>query len=127
MKLLSLVVSLLWHREGYWIRDVLHGFKGFTLAAFRQMSPSDEGLSIDLELTVRSYRLRLKRAEFPTQERPRTYSATRFKILPTGMHLLRYLWRELRAGAPGAAGGHRHSIPFGIGDHASRQYCYTLL
>lgn len=90
------VAALLWRREGYVIRDILHGFKGFTVEGFKQMAPSDFGLSIDLELTVRSYRLRLRRAEFPTSERPRPFGATHFKAWPTGVKLAKYMWRELR-------------------------------
>jgi glycosyltransferase involved in cell wall biosynthesis len=93
---LSWAVAAMWWREGYRVRDVLHGFKGFTVDGFRRMAPSDLGLSIDVELVVRSYRLRLQRCEFPTQEAPLSYSASRFKILPTGVQLLRYLWRESR-------------------------------
>jgi glycosyltransferase involved in cell wall biosynthesis len=93
---MSLVVAAIWYREGWRIRDVLHGFKGFTVKGFRQLNPSGQGVSIDLEMVVRSYRLRLKRCEFPTQENSRGYSESHFKIWPTGKQLLRYLWRELR-------------------------------
>lgn len=92
---LSWVVALAWHREGWRIRDVLHGFKGFTVKGFRQLNPSGQGVTIDLELAVRSYRLRMKRCEFPTQEDSRVYSESHFKIWPTGKQLLKYLWREL--------------------------------
>jgi glycosyltransferase involved in cell wall biosynthesis len=93
---LALFAALVWRREGYVVRDVLHGIKGFTVAAFRKIAPSDQGLSIDIEMVVRSYRLRLKRAEIPTTESPRLYGETQFKILPTGGKLLSYLWREFR-------------------------------
>lgn len=93
---LALLVAAIWRREGYWIRDVLHGFKGFTREGFATMNPSDQGLSIDLELAVRSYRLHLQRAEFPTREVARGYGQTRFKTIPTGIKLLGFLWAELR-------------------------------
>jgi glycosyltransferase involved in cell wall biosynthesis len=95
---LGFLAAAIWRREGYWIRDVLHGFKGFTREGFAKMNPSDQGLSIDLELAVRSYRLRLKRAEFPTREVPRGHGQTRFKAMPTGIKLLGFLWTELRRG-----------------------------
>jgi glycosyltransferase involved in cell wall biosynthesis len=90
------LASLVWRREGYFVRDVLHGIKGFTIAGFRKMDPCDHGLSIDIEMVIRSYRLRLKRAEFPTSEIPRPHGETQFKILPTGIKLLKYLWWECR-------------------------------
>jgi hypothetical protein len=60
------------------------------------MKVLDHGLSIDIEMVVRSYKLRLKRAEFPTSELSRGYGETHFKIWPTGKRLLAYLWFELR-------------------------------
>lgn len=93
---LGLLVSLLWRREGWRVRDVLHGVRAFTVSGFRAMDPSRTGVSTDLETVVRSYRLRLRRAEFPTTEIARPFGETRFKILPTGIKLLQYLGRELK-------------------------------
>jgi hypothetical protein len=91
---LALFASLLWRREGHLVKDVLHGYKGFTLRGFRAMAPLDYGLSIDIEMVIRSYRLKLKRAEFPVSEVARPFGDTRFKILPTAKKLLEYLWLE---------------------------------
>lgn len=91
---LALLVACLWRREGYFIRDVLHGYKGFSISGFNKIKLFDHGLSIDVEMVVRSYRLRLKRAEFPVSEIARPFGKTRFKILPTGLKLLKYLWCE---------------------------------
>jgi glycosyltransferase involved in cell wall biosynthesis len=101
---MSLAVAGVWHREGWRIRDVLHGFKGFTVSGFRRLNPTGQGVTIDLELAVRSYKLRMKRCEFPTQEESRGYSESHFKIWPTGKQLLKYLWRELRRPAERTAG-----------------------
>ena len=92
---LAVLAALLWRREGWMVRDVLHGVKGFTMTGIRRMNPSNHGLSIDIEMVVRSYRLRLPRAEFPTHETERVHGATRFRMLPTGLKLMRYLFREL--------------------------------
>ena len=51
---LSLLARLIWHREGNPARDVLHGFKGWTRETFGRMKVLDYGLSIDLEMVVRS-------------------------------------------------------------------------
>jgi glycosyltransferase involved in cell wall biosynthesis len=93
---LGLAASVLWRREGYWIRDVLHGVKGWTRSAFARMKVLDHGLSIDIEMVVRAYKLRIKRAEFPTTETARSYGTTHFKMWPTGKRLLGYLWFELK-------------------------------
>ena len=60
------------------------------------MKALDHGLSIDIEMVVRSYKLRLKRTEIATTETLRGYGETRFKIWPTGKRLLTYLWFELK-------------------------------
>ena len=105
---LSLVAALTWKREGYRVRDVLHGFKGWTRSSFARMHVLEHGLSIDIEMVVRSYKLRMRRAEFPTSEIARGYGETHFRIWPTGKKLLAYLWFELRRKevAPVAQGGH---------------------
>jgi glycosyltransferase involved in cell wall biosynthesis len=93
---LGALAALVWRREGVWVRDVLHGFKGWRKRAFEKMKVLDYGLSIDIEMVVRSYKLRLPRVEFPTMELSRGYGGTHFKIWPTGKRLLKYLWFELR-------------------------------
>lgn len=92
---LSLGAALVWRKEGNRIRDVLHGYKGFTLSAFNRISPLDHGLSIDIEMVIRSYKLKIRRTEFPVREFSRSYGESRFKILPTALKLARYLWSEL--------------------------------
>lgn len=93
---LATLAALLWRREGYFVRDVLHGFKGWTRDAFQKMKVLDYGLSIDIEMVVRAYKLHLPRCEFPAREEARGYGETHFKIWPTGKRLLAYLWFELR-------------------------------
>ena len=91
---LAALAAVVWRREGYWVRDVLHGFKGWSRDAFTRMKVLDHGLSIDIEMVVRAYKLRIKRTEFPSTEISRHYGDTRFKIWPTGKKLLAYLWFE---------------------------------
>lgn len=93
--MLGVIVALIWKREGWRVRDVLHGVRAMTVDGFRAMNPARTGLSIDLETVVRSYRFRLQRAEFPTKEVSRSLGQTHFRILPTGLKLLRYLTWEL--------------------------------
>jgi len=93
---LAMLASLMWRREGNRVLDVLHGFKGWTRDAFERMKVLDTGLSIDIEMVVRAYKLRIPRIEFPTQETARQFGTTHFKIWPTGKRLLAYLWFEAR-------------------------------
>lgn len=93
--LLGMVAGLIWRREGVFIWDVLHGFRGITRTSFRAMEPLEHGLSIDLEMVVRFYRKKLKRIEFPVQESSRVSGVTHFKPFPTAIRLFRYMWFEL--------------------------------
>ncbi len=47
--------ALIWKREGHYVRDVLHGVKGFTKQVFKEMRIVDHGFSIDIEMVIRSY------------------------------------------------------------------------
>jgi glycosyltransferase involved in cell wall biosynthesis len=94
VKGLALFASLLFRREGNKIQDVLQGFRGASVEAFKKMDPAGYGLSIDIEMVIRSYKKRIKRVEFPTKESPRIAGKTHFKALPTGWKLLKYLMRE---------------------------------
>ena len=92
---LALVAALIWRREGVWVRDILHGVKGFTLEGFRRMKISDKGLTIDLEMTIRSYRHKISRIEVPVKEKHRIAGTTHFKIIPTAIRLGKFMLSEL--------------------------------
>jgi glycosyltransferase involved in cell wall biosynthesis len=94
--ILAYVSSVIWRKSKnqLLIKDVLHGFKGWKKKAFSKMKIINQGLSIDIEMVIRSYKLQLKCVEFPTTERKRSYGDTHFKILPTGFKLIKYLWFE---------------------------------
>ncbi len=92
---LSFLVSLLWRREGPVVWDVLHGFRGMTVEAFNRIGLRDTGVSLDLEMVARAYKLGLTIEQFPTSEAGRLEGATHFPALKTGSRLLGYLWREL--------------------------------
>lgn len=92
---LSLGASLLWRRNGPRIGDVLHGVKAFSTAAYRRMRINEVGVTVDLEMVVRSYRLRMRSIEFPVEETSRIAGETKFKIWPTAKKLGRFLISEL--------------------------------
>lgn len=92
---LSFFVALLWRRKGPIIWDVLHGFRGMTVEAFNRIGLRDTGVSLDLEMVARAYKLNLAIEQFPTSEAGRLEGATHFPALKTGSRLLGYLWREL--------------------------------
>lgn len=92
---LSFLTALMWRRSGPVVWDVLHGFRGMTVEAFKCIDPRDAGVSLDLEMVARAYKLNLAIEQFPTSEAGRLEGATHFPALKTGSRLLGYLWREL--------------------------------
>lgn len=92
---LSLFAALVWKRRGARVRDVLHGVKGFTVDAYRRMQIAPTGVTIDLEMVVRAYRLGLSVVEFPVNEAPYEHGQTRFPLFRTGRRLGEFLLREL--------------------------------
>jgi len=95
VRALGLAAALWWKRDDGMIADVLHGCRGMRREAFFSIEPLRAGVTIDLEMVVRAYRLRLRRIEFPVVESPRIVGETRFKAWPTGRAMLRYLAFEL--------------------------------
>ena len=96
VKIIALFSYLIWgsyNKKVLW--DVLHGFRGMKKEDFLAISPLPNGLSMDLEMVVRSYRKKLSYVEFPTKEMPREHGDTHFKAFATGKLLLGYLWVEL--------------------------------
>lgn len=91
----AIVSSVMWRRNGNMIWDATHGFRGITKKAFRKMKISERGATIDGEAVINSYKLRLPRVEFPTQESPRLYGKSHFTTFPDGLTYLRLLFGEI--------------------------------
>ena len=95
---LGLLAKILFKREGNTVWDTLHGFRGMTVDAFKRCDISDMNPSVDIEMVCRSYKLKLKRIEFPTTELPRIAGESHFKAFATGKKLLKYMWFEIKRG-----------------------------
>lgn len=95
---LGLVAKILFKKEGNTVWDTLHGFRGMTVEAFKKCDISDMSPSVDIEMVCRSYKLKLKRIEFPTTEMPRIAGSSHFKAWATGKKLLKYLVFEIKRG-----------------------------
>lgn len=92
---LGMAAALLFRREGNYIKDVLHGFRGMKKSSFQQLDISDMSPSVDIEMVSRAYKKKMKRIEFPTKESKRIAGSTHFKAFPTGKKLLKYLFWEI--------------------------------
>lgn len=76
---LSFAAKVLFYRSGNVVWDSLHGFRGMTTNGFKQLTISDFNPSVDIEMVCRSYKLDIKRIEFPTKEKARISGETHFK------------------------------------------------
>lgn len=95
VQILGILVAILWKKEGAFISDILHGFRGISRRAFYEINPLPKGSTIDLEIMIGSYKHKLKRIEFPSKEVKRQYGETHFKSWSTGYKLIKHLCKEL--------------------------------
>jgi glycosyltransferase involved in cell wall biosynthesis len=92
----SLIIALIWRREGNVIWDVIHGMRGMKVDSFFAIKPIPSGISMDLEIVIGSYKRGYKRIEFPVQEKPNLEGRqSHFKTWPTFSKLGKYLIYEL--------------------------------
>lgn len=93
---LGLLSAIMFRREGNYVWDILHGFRGMTVESFNRLHISNYDRSIDAEMVNRSYKFHTKRIEFPTTETSRLGGETHFKAFNTGKQVLKYMWWEFR-------------------------------
>ncbi len=93
--LLSYLVSFVWKKNGNSIKDILHGVKGWKKDSFKKMVLQNKGLTIDLEMVIQSYKLKINRIEFPVKEIEIRGRKTNFPFWSTGLKLLKFLVYEI--------------------------------
>ena len=93
--ILAMFVSFIWKKKGNIIYDILHGVKGWKKSSFNKMKILDHGITIDLEMVLQSYKLNLRRIEFPVEEREILNRKTNFPYWSTGIKLLQFILFEL--------------------------------
>ena len=93
--ILAMFVSFIWKKKGNTIYDILHGVKGWKKSSFNKMKILDHGITIDLEMVLQSYKLNLRRIEFPVEEREILNRKTNFPYWSTGIKLLKFILFEL--------------------------------
>lgn len=93
--ILAMFVSFIWKKKGNIIYDILHGVKGWKKSSFNKMKILDYGITIDLEMVLQSYKLNLRRIEFPVEEKEILNRKTNFPYWSTGIKLLKFILFEL--------------------------------
>ena len=67
--MLANLVSLFFRKNGPKVNDILHGVKGWKKNIFNKMKIINKGVSIDLEMVLKGYKLNAKITEIPTKEK----------------------------------------------------------
>jgi len=93
----NFLANAFWNRGPY-VTDSINGYRAITRDAWGQIRPDGAGYTIEYQSTIRSMKLGLPVAEFPTSEGARIGGESYAKSLPTGMRFLRLLWDEIRVG-----------------------------
>ncbi len=96
VKIIALYSYVMWGKfKDKVLLDVLHGYRGMYVADFNKLSILDSGISVDIEMVVRSYKSDLNYIEFPTREKSRKYGKTHFPAFSSGYSILKYLLFEV--------------------------------
>ncbi len=99
VKCLAAVCAVLWCRKGKVVWDILHGMRAMRRDSFIAIKPLQSGLSIDMEMVVRGYRLGFKAVEFPIIERPRIAGRDTFQGVTDRMARARLYFRRIAPAA----------------------------
>lgn len=91
----NLLANLFFRRSGPFITDTINGFRAIRRTLLAQLQVDATGYTIEYQMTIRSFKHKLKIVEFPTQEGARIGGETKAPSIPTGIQFLKCLWREL--------------------------------
>lgn len=90
--LLSFLLYGLYAKTDYRITDVMHGFRGLTISAYKQMNLQGNFPSTyDVEMVMSAYKNNISTIEFPTTETQRISGFTHFRFWPTARSVFKLL------------------------------------
>lgn len=87
--------NFFFREEGPYITDSINGFRGMRRNLINELRLDAIGYTIEYQMTIRSFKRKLKIAEFATYEGNRIGGETKAPSIPTGLKFLQLLWREL--------------------------------
>ncbi len=90
----GLMANLTWNRQGY-MDDTINGFRAITRKAWGVMNPDGNDYVIEYQCSIRSFKYKLKVAEFPTYEACRLDEKQGSPSIKTGLAFLQLYFREL--------------------------------
>lgn len=93
----NVMANLTWNR-GTFVTDTINGFRAITKSAWRRLALDGPGYTIEYQSSIRSFKLGLKVAEFPTYEARRIDEREGSPSLHTGLAFLKMYFSELKVG-----------------------------
>ncbi|MGZ3694302.1 MAG: glycosyltransferase family 2 protein [Bdellovibrionota bacterium] len=90
----NLMANLTWNR-GAWVSDTINGFRAITKDAWARLKLDGPGYTIEYQSSIRSFKLGLKVAEFPTHEAVRIDGREGSPSMKTGIAFLRMYFSEI--------------------------------
>ena len=98
----NLMANLTWNR-GKFVTDTINGFRAIRKTAWEKMALDGPGYTIEYQSSIRSFKLGLKIAEFPTYESVRIDGREGSPSLHTGLAFLKMYFRELKRDSSASA------------------------
>lgn len=91
-QLFTLAVQLLWRAR---ISDTINGFRAIRRHRLLDLQTDASGFAIEYQISIRAAKRGFRITEIPTIEGDRIGGRSTAGSMPTGMAVLRVLWREL--------------------------------
>jgi hypothetical protein len=85
------LINIIFRKSGNKIYDILHGVKGWKKKFFYNLKIINKGITVDLEMIVKGYKLGANITEVAVHERNLVDRKSHFPFWSTGFKLLRYL------------------------------------
>lgn len=91
----TLVANLIW---GGRLTDTINGYRAMSKSAFKKLNLDAKGFVIEYQMSIRALKLKLKIIEIPTIEGNRIGGQSTSYAIPTGLHFIYFLLREIWIG-----------------------------
>lgn len=80
------------------LSDAINGFRAVKKDKFKELKVDAEGFAIEYQMSIRAIKLKQKIKEIPTIEGERIGGQSTAKSIPTGLKMLRVIFKEIKLG-----------------------------
>lgn len=80
------------------LTDSINGFRAIKKEKFEELKLDAQGFSIEYQMSIRALKMKQKVKEIPTMEEKRLGGQSTSSSIPTGLKMLKILFREVRLG-----------------------------